>query len=75
MKIDPYEELANAIILVAVKDYRECLQIIKKYPRDIGTRNKALSIERFFRSNYFAILSNANPETIINGLKEEVSLS
>jgi len=72
MRIDPYEELANAIILSAVKDYRKYLRIIKKYPRDISTRNKARAIERFFRSNYFSILSNANPEEIITGLNEEV---
>lgn len=72
MKTDPYEELANAIILSAVKDYKRYLRILKKHTRDNSTRNKARSIERFFRSNYFAVLTDANPEKIITRLKEEV---
>jgi len=30
---DPYEQLANAIILQAVKDYRDALKKLKKRPR------------------------------------------
>ena len=53
--LDPYENLAQAIILQAVKDYRltddEC--------------------ERFFRSGWFGVLSKVDPEYLIKKLRKE----
>lgn len=72
MRCDPYENLANAIILSAVDDYKKYLKVIKSYPRDVGTRNKAHAIERFFRSDYFSILTDVNSELLIKKLKKEI---
>ena len=33
LHLDPYEELANAVILQAVKDYRDALKTLSKNPR------------------------------------------
>lgn len=58
--MNPYRELANAIILQAVKDYR---------------RNKSEQsreeIERFFRSDWFGALTRINPEHLIAQLRKE----
>ena len=56
----PYEELANAIVLQAVKDYRLH-----------DDEQKLASIERFFRSDWFGVLTNINPEILITKLRKE----
>lgn len=62
--VDCYETLANAIIFQAVKDYRKALK------RD--ARGSMREIERFFRSEWFSVLTNVNPEILIQKLEEEV---
>lgn len=58
--LDPYENLAQAIILQAVKDYRltddEC---------------ELAEIERFFRSGWFGVLLKVDPEYLIKKLRKE----
>ena len=60
---DPYENLANAIILQAVSDYR----MAKK------SRNKRVEAEvlRFFRSQWFGVLTEVEPEYLIRRLDED----
>ena len=55
-----YEELANAIILQAVKDYR-----LSDDERELK------EIERFFRSGWFCVLSKVDPEFLIQSLQKE----
>lgn len=68
-----YEELANAIILQAVKDYREALRLLSMNPNDKSAQRDKRSIERFFRSEWFSILTDLNGELLLKKLKEEVS--
>lgn len=56
----PYENLANAIILQAVKDYR-----LSDDERELQ------EIERFFRSGWFGVLSKVDPEFLIKELRKE----
>ena len=56
----PYENLANAIILQAVKDYR-----LHDDERELAC------IERFFRSGWFSVLTSVDPESLITKLREE----
>lgn len=58
--MNPYEELANAIVLQAVKDYR-----LNEDKRELA------SIERFFRSAWFSTLTSINPEMLISKLRKE----
>ena len=58
--MNPYEELANAIVLQAVKDYR-----LNDDERELA------SIERFFRSGWFSTLTSINPEMLISKLRKE----
>ena len=44
----PYENLINAIILQAVKDYRDALKRLKKKPQNTDAMSTAMEIERFF---------------------------
>lgn len=58
--MDPYEELANAIVLRAVKDYRAA-----KHP------SARASIERFFLSGWFRELTRVDGEKLIADLRRE----
>ena len=55
-----YENLANAIILQAVKDYRLT-----------DDESELQEIERFFRSGWFGVLSKVDPEYLIKKLRKE----
>ena len=50
---DPYENLANAIVLQAVKDYRDALKRLKKKPGNQTAMSDAMECERFFRSGWY----------------------
>lgn len=58
--MDPYENLAQAIILQAVKDYRLT-----------DDESELAEIERFFRSGCFGVLSKVDPEYLIKKLRKE----
>ena len=58
--MDPYEALANAIILRAVDDYRLT-----------DDENDLEEIERFFRSEWFGVLTSLDPELLISQLRKE----
>lgn len=60
--MNPYEELANAIVLQAVKDYRLT-----------DDEAELAEIERFFRSGWFGVLSKVDPEYLIRNLRKEKS--
>ena len=64
--LNGYRGLADAIILQAVDDYRKALRGKNK--------ERKCEIESFFRSKWFTVLSEANPETIIYKLKREAEI-
>ena len=72
---DPYERLANAIILQAVADYRVALKKIKAHPKNRDAINEALEIERFFRSGWYSQLTSVDGEYLIRRIQEEVRQS
>lgn len=71
--MNPYENLANAIILRAVADYRQTLRRCHQHPEreDIGYAKNTL--ERFFRSDWFGVLTDLDPDILIRKLCGEVA--
>ena len=63
-----YEELANAIVMQAVKDYRAALK-----PESRAAVSMQREAERFFRSAWFSELTIIDPKFILEGLKTEVA--
>lgn len=61
MKYEPYYALINAIILQAVKDYRDAL--------DANDTSDISKCERFFRSDWFTFLTDVDGEIIIREVK------
>lgn len=69
---EPYENLANAIIVLAAKDYRSALRRQKRHPgsREIqGTINR---LETFFRSAWFGVLTDVEGEYLIARIRKEI---
>lgn len=67
-----YENLANAIILQAVKDYRMVLKSLKANSRNRTAQADKAEIERFFRSQWYSALTDVNGEMLIRSLQKEV---
>jgi len=70
--IEPYEQLANAIILQAVKDYRDALKKIKNCPRYEPAKGTIAEVERFFHSDCYRELSSIDGDFLITKLRMEV---
>lgn len=68
----PYENLANAIILMAVKDYRDALKKLKKRPNYESAKTMKNEVERFFRSDWYRELTSVDGNILIKKLKSEV---
>ena len=58
--MDPYQALANAIIEQAVKDYR-----MTDDPDDLA------ELEKFFRSEWYGVLTSLDTELLISQLRKE----
>lgn len=60
---NPYQNLANAIIALAADDYRMALR----------SNNKKLmeSVEDFFQSDWYMLLSNVDAGAILSGIRSE----
>lgn len=66
-----YENLANAIILHAVRDCRTARRKLQKKPDNPIARAEIDSIERFFRSGWYKCLTDVDGEMLIRKLREE----
>jgi hypothetical protein len=69
--IDPYVKLANAIIIQAAKDYRNTRKKLKKNRKNEEAKLMVEDLERFFRSDYFAALSDLDGQALLTKLEEE----
>ena len=70
---EPYQDLANAIILMAVKDYRDALKKLKKRPSYGPAKYMKNEVERFFRSDWYRELTSVDGNVLIKKLQAEVS--
>ena len=72
---DGYEELANAIVLQAVKDWRKAVKTLKKRPRYEAAKQMRDDCERFFRSEWFEELTSVDGSVILRKLKQEAGIN
>jgi hypothetical protein len=68
-----YRELANAIVLQAVRDYRDALKRLERSPYSRTLLRDKREVERFFRSDWFATLTEIDPVMLMERLKSEVA--
>ena len=70
--MNPYQELANAIILHAVKDYRIALRRCAAHPHNRAYQSERDELERFFRSGWFGVLTNLDGEVLMKKIQDEI---
>lgn len=65
----PYQDLATAIVLLAVKDYKKTLRAIWKNPKSETKRRKLIEdkteLEEFFYSGDFLMYCDIDPDKLI----------
>ena len=68
-----WEELANGIVLQAVKDYRASRRLARKRKTAREARMRIREVEMFFRSRWFCQLSDVDGSTILYNLRREAA--
>ena len=68
---DPYENLANAIVLQAVKDYRDSKKKLKKHPNSEEAKRMIKDVTRFLLSDWLTALTTAPGKLILKKLEQE----
>ena len=69
---NPYEDLAQAIILQAVKDYRQNNNKMVDEPDDPKNQKRRQELEKFFLSSWFAILTDLDGRHLLHRLQAEM---
>ena len=67
-----YQELAAAIVLQAVKDYRTAQRRKGRDPGNRGARMRIREVERFVRSRWYRTLTDVDPHELLRRLRQEV---
>ena len=68
-----YCYLAEAIVVQAVKDYREARRRFCKNPADRQAGLKMRDTEHFFKSQWYEELINIDGKTLLKKLEEEIA--
>lgn len=70
---EAYQNLANAIIVRAVKDFRRYIKVVKRNGRDKAAALKEMKeIVEFIKSPWFRTLTNLEPSVLLKKLQQEV---
>lgn len=72
--VDCYHDLANAIILQAVKDYKSALFRLDDNPNNRDARYDKKSLEKFFRSKWYATLTEVDPNRLMSEVQRQVKV-
>lgn len=67
-----FEDLANAIILSAVDDYKRALIRQRRHPESESARRDVGELEKFFYSDWYEVLTDLNPSYLIRKMKEAI---
>lgn len=67
-----WEDLANAIVLQAVTDYKKSLKYLLCHPNNKEYNQAASSIEHFFRSGWYQLLTNIDGKQLMLHIRHMV---
>ena len=68
---DPYESLANAIVIQAAKDYKTAYKKSQKRSQCKETQRELDDLESFFRSDWYRTLTSVDGEMIMERIRKE----
>jgi len=71
--LGPYEALGNAVVLQAVKDYREAVHKLSRGKKNTNAESTKQECERFFQSPYFNVFTQLGGKALLSQLEKEVS--
>ncbi len=66
MSDEGWKDLANAIILQAVRDFRPAYRRLKRHTNDKLAQDTVREITKFFCSGYFAALTDLDGPALLN---------
>ena len=70
--MNPYQALANAIVELAVKDYKKALKRHYRFPNNEDYATEVNNLERFFRSGWYGMLTDLDGEYLMTGIRHMV---
>ena len=70
--MDGYEQLANAIILKAVDDYRSARITLAREPKNVMAQRELNQCEMFFLSSWFQTLTSIDGASLLEKLRKEI---
>ena len=71
--LSPYEALGNAVVLQAVKDYRDAVHKLSRGKKNTIAESTKQECERFFKSPYFNVFTQLDGKSLLSQLEKEVS--
>ena len=66
-----WEDLANAVVLQAAEDYAAVLRALLRSPGRKKYMERKRSLESFFRSRWFRVLSDADGKNLCRKIRKE----
>lgn len=69
---DPYVNLAHAIVIMAVEDYRAALKELKKVPGNRNAARRKKECEQFFSSSWCKSLTDVDMVKAAKHIRQEV---
>ncbi len=72
MSDEGWHNLANAIILQAVKDFKPAYRRLRKHPNDKAAQNQVRELTKFFCSDWFAVLTDLDGPALLNRIMREM---
>lgn len=71
--LSPYETLGNAVVIQAVKDYRDAVQKLSRGKKNAIAESTKQECERFFQSPYFNVFTQLDGKALLSQLEKEVA--
>lgn len=68
-----YEALGNAVVIQAVKDYREAVHKLSRGKKNTIAESTKQECERFFQSPYFNVFTQLDGKALLSQLEKEVA--
>ena len=69
--MDSYQALGNAVVLQAVKDYRDAVKKLSRGKKNTSAEDTKAECERFFRSGHFNIFTSLDGVALLSQLEKE----
>jgi hypothetical protein len=69
--MEPYETLGNAVVVQAVKDYRDAVKKLSRGKKNTTAESTKAECERFLKSGHFNIFTSLDGNVLLSQLEKE----